>query len=173
MTASSTPKGRKARFFFKAVVILFLAVVIWALVSRNPFAQGIQQAIGSNPDQTVLDKSFAVPAHGLRYYTFSLPADAKNVSVVGRFTSSGGDIETFVLSEASFADWQKGSTASSVYASGRVSQGGLRGNMPAGAGVYYVVFNNRFDSQSPKNVKAIVRMHYSSWMPNWMRRSSE
>lgn len=167
------PKRHRGRFFLKAVVLLFLASVIWALASHNPFAQGIQQALGSKPEQTVLDKSFTVPAHGLRYYTFSLPSDSKNVSLVGHFTSSGGDVESFVFSDLLFADWQKGSTTSGVYESGRVSQGALHCVMPAGAGVYYMVFSNRFDPQSSKNVKAVVRLHYSSWMPDWMRRSSE
>jgi hypothetical protein len=167
------PKRRKGRLLLKAVLLLFLAGVIWALVSRNPFAQGIQQALGSKPDQTVLAKSFTVPAHGLRYYTFSLPSDSKNVSLVGHFTSSGGDVEAFVLSEPSFTDWQEGSTANSIYESGRISQGSLRRDMPSGAGVYYIVFSNRFDPQSSKNVNAVVRMRYSSWMPDWMRRSSQ
>jgi len=79
----------------------------------------------------------------------------------------------YVLSEAAFAVWQNGYAATSVYESGRVAEGTIQAELPAGAGIYYLVFNNKFSPKTAKNVTATVSLRYKSWLPEWFRRSKE
>jgi hypothetical protein len=112
------------------------------------------------------------------------------VSIVGQFTSSadkksGGakpkdgadgddnDVEVYVLSEPAFAVWQNGYATSSVYESGRVSQGSMQADLPAGGGVYYLIFSNKFSAKTSKNIKAGVLLRYKSWLPQSFRRMKE
>jgi hypothetical protein len=176
-------KRRLILWIFLAVCIVF---ILWALASANPFAQGIRDLLGDQPDQVVLEKSFSVPAHSFRYYTFTLPVGSKKVFLAGQFTASaqsaqaqapqssgqtqagGGGIELLVLTETAFAGWQKGSSGDSAYHSSRVSPGEVHVQVPEEAGVYYVVFSNRL-SPSPANVSAKLRLRYGSWLPDWLR----
>jgi hypothetical protein len=180
-------KRRRTVWIFLA---LLLAAFVWAVVSNNPFAQGFQDILGSKPDHPVIEKQFTVAARSFRYYQFDLPEGSKDVALVGHFTSSavsnssgavgsaaadkaqdfGSNIEVFVMSESAFADWRKGSTSGLVYESGRVSQGKLQQNLPAGLGTYYVVFSNRFDPGASKNVNAKLLLRYKSWL-DWIRRN--
>jgi hypothetical protein len=181
---------KRRRTVLRVFVALFILAIVWAVVSNNPFAQGFQDLVGSKPDHPILDKQFAVAARSFRYYQFDLPQGSKNVAIVGHFTSSavnnssaavgsvssdraqdfGSNIEVFVMSESAFADWRKGSTSGLVYESGKVSQGKLQQNLPAGLGTYYVVFSNRFDPGASKNVKAKLLLRYKSWL-DWVRRN--
>jgi hypothetical protein len=111
------------------------------------------------------------------------------VSIIGQFTAAaekgkGADarnaannvdnnVEVYVLSEAAFAVWQNGYAATSVYESGRVAEGTIQAELPAGAGIYYLVFNNKFSPKTAKNVTATVSLRYKSWLPEWFRRSKE
>jgi hypothetical protein len=180
---SSPPKKKRhlGRWIFLG---LLLAAIIWVVASGNPFAQGIRTFAGGKHDQSVLANLFTVSAHGIRYYKFSLPEGSKNVSIVGQFTataergaevgSTDGDntIEVYVLSDTAFAAWQRGNAESSVYQSGRVAQGVVQADMPAGAGVYYLVFSNRFSSSSAKNVNATASLHYKSWLSGLFGKST-
>jgi hypothetical protein len=173
MASSPKTKRRIGRWIFLG---LLLAAVVWVIASGNPFAQGIRTFAGGKHDQSVLANSFTVSPRGIRYYKFSLPEGSKNVSIVGQFTakaegsaeagSTDGDntIEVYVLSDIGFAAWQRGNAESSVYQSGRVAQGAVQADMPAGAGTYYVVFSNRFSTSTAKNVNATVSLHYKSWL---------
>jgi ribosomal protein L40E len=180
---------RKGRIALWVVVGLFLCGVLWAATSDSPSAQGIQELVGWKHDQTILETPFSVTPRNFRYYKFDLPEGSTNVSIVGQFTSSsadkknGGsksatdgddnDIEAYVLSEPAFAVWQNGYATSSVYESGRVSQGTMQADLPAGAGVYYLIFSNKFASKSTKNVNATVLLRYKSWLPGSVRRMKE
>ena len=177
---------RKRRLILWIFLALCIAFILWALASANPFAQGIRDLLGDQPDQVVLEKSFSVPAHSFRYYTFTMPVGSKRVFLAGQFTASaqsaqaqapqssgetqigGGGIELLVLPETAFAAWQKGSSGDSAYHSSRVSPGEVHVQVPEEAGVYYVVFSNRL-SQSPANVSAKLRLRYGSWLPDWLR----
>jgi len=75
----------------------------------------------------------------------------------------------YVLSESSFAIWQTGYGTSSVFESGRVPQGKIAADLPPGAGVYYLVFNNEFSPSMAKKVDATAVLHYKSWIPGWLR----
>jgi hypothetical protein len=169
---------------------------VWVATSDNPFAQGIQEALGWKHDQTVLHTPFSVAAHNFRYYKFSLPPGSLHVAIVGQFSAAGesnkssnerkhvdkdkdkqqdadNNIEVYVLSEPAFIVWQNGYTASSVYESGRVSQGSLEAELPAGAGIYYLVFSNKFAPKAAKNVNATVLLRYKNWLPESLRPSAD
>jgi hypothetical protein len=161
-----------------------LVVVVWAVTSDNPFAQGIQESVGWKHDQSILGTPFSVSAHNFRYYKFALPEGSMHVSIVGEFTASvdshisapkdkGADnsIEVYVLSEPAFTVWQNGYATSSVYESGRVSQGKVEADLPAGAGIYYLVFSNKFAPKTAKSINASVLLRYKSWVPESLRSS--
>jgi len=184
------PAIKKTRVALWVLLGLFLGAILWAATSDSPFAQNIQELVGWKHDQTILDTPFSVTAHNFRYYKFDLPEGSMNVSIVGQFTSSStdkktkpskpasgdgddNDVEVYVLSEPAFAVWQNGYATSSVYESGRVSQGTMQADLPAGAGVYYLIFSNKFASKSAKNVNATVLLRYKSWLPGSVRRIKE
>jgi ribosomal protein L40E len=180
-----TQPRRKPRIFLWILLALLLGVVAWVAISDDPFAQGMQEVIGWKHDQTILETPFSVSAHNFRFYKFDLPEGSVNVSIVGQFATttssdkkapkakdsadSDGDIEVYVLSEPAFAVWQNGYATSSVYESGRVSKGEMQAELPAGAGVYYLVFSNKFSAKSAKNINSTVLLRYKSWVPDWVR----
>ena len=167
---------------------LVLIAITWAATSDDPFAQGIQELVGWKHDQAILDTPFTVSAHNFRYYKFALPEGSMNVSIVGDFSAAAdksadkksgakakgdvddNDIEVFVLSESAFAVWQNGYAASSVYESGKTTQGKVEAELPAGAGIYYLIFSNKSSPKTAKNVQASVLLRYKSWLPDWFRR---
>jgi len=184
--APQPAKARPKRHIVRWVLLGLLVIAItWAATSDNPFAQGIQELVGWKHDQTILDAPFTVAAHNFRYYKFALPEGSVNVSVVGQFTASAdkksgatrakgepddNDIEVYVLSESAFAVWQNGYATSSVYESGKASQGAVQADLPAGAGIYYLIFSNKSSPKTAKNVQATVLLRYKSWLPDWFRR---
>ena len=179
---------KKGRIAVLVLVALLLGAIFWA-ASDSPFAQGIQEIVGWKHDQSILDTPFSVTAHNFRYYKFDLPEGSMNVSILGQFTSSpekksaaakaknadgdDNDVEVYVLSEAAFAVWQNGYATSSVYESGRVSQGTMQSELPAGAGVYYLIFSNKFSPKTSKSINATVLLRYKSWLPESFRRVKE
>lgn len=182
------PRARSKYYFFLWVVLAsLLAAIAWIATSSNPFAQGLQELAGNKHDQAILDTPFSVTPHNFRYYKFTLPEGSTNVAVVGEFAvtpdidnrksasktepqESESGIELYVLSESAFAIWQTGYATNSVFESGRVSQGKVQADLPAGAGVYYVVFSNKFSAKTGKKVNADVLLRYKSWLPDWLRR---
>jgi len=176
------PRKPKRHFVLWTALAVLLAFLLWAAVSENPYAQGVQEFVGWKHDQTVLANPFSVAAHTFRYYKFTLPEGSTNVALIGQFTVSavGGktnkadqnadnSIELYVLSEPAFAVWQNGYTTSSVYESGRIAQTSVQADLPAGAGVYYLVFSNKFAPKAAKNVNASFFLRYKSWLPQWFR----
>jgi predicted nucleic acid-binding Zn ribbon protein len=188
-TKGMARRKRRALVFW-IIFGLLLLLLVWMAISDNPFAQQIQELVGLKHDETIVETEtpFLVVAHSFRYYKFALPEGSMNVAIVGQFAASeqagkvakqsaqgkpqaaDNDIEVYVLSEPAFAVWQNGYATSSVYESGRVSDGKVQADAPAGAGIYYLVFNNRFDPKIAKNVTATVLLRYKSWLPGWFRR---
>jgi hypothetical protein len=184
---------RKRRVLLWVLLALLLAVIVWVIASDNPFAQGIQEIAGWKHDQTVLENPFSVSAHSFRYYKFSLPEGSLNVAIVGQFAAAAdesrgtarkektGDkdknadnaIEVYVLSEPAFTVWQNGYATSSVFESGRVAEGKVQADLPAGAGIYYLVFNNKFAPSTAKAIRATVLLRYKSWLPESLRRMKD
>ena len=74
-----------------------------------------------------------------------------------------GTIEVYVLPESNFEAWRKGDSGAAIYQSGRVSDLNVQQSLPAGEGVYYLLFSNRFDSSSAKKIDANFVLHSSSW----------
>lgn len=189
---SPVPRPKhKLRLVLGSVLALLLVATLWAATSDSPYAQGIQDFVGWKHYQTILQTPFSVSAHNFRYYKFSLPPGSMNVSIVGQFSSlsdgnknrgdrksadkDNGDkdadsIEVYVLSEPAFIVWQNGYAASSVYESGRASQGTVQAELPAGAGIYYLVFSNKFAPKTAKSVNATVVLRYKNWVPESFRR---
>ncbi len=173
-----------------AVWILLLAglitLIAWLATSDNAVAQQVQEFAGWKRDQTILDTPVSVAARGFQDVKFSLPEGSVNVAVVGEFKVAGGNqgasrrkdkgkdddhnIEVYVLTEPAFAVWQDGYTTGSLYESGRVAEGSMDAELPAGAGVYYLVFSNKFAPKAPKTVQATVQLRYRSWLPESIRR---
>lgn len=182
------PRARSKYYFFLWVVLAsLLAAIAWIATSSNPLAEGIQELAGNKHDQAILDTPFSVTPHNFRYYKFSLPEGSTNVAIVGEFVAAAESdnrkspsksepqetetgIELYVLSESAFAIWQTGYATNSVFESGRVSQGKVQADLPAGPGVYYLVFSNKFSSKTTKKVNADVVLRYKSWLPDWLRR---
>jgi hypothetical protein len=185
------PRRRpKRRVFLWVLLAVIVAAVVWVVASDNPYAQGVQELVGWKHDQTILDAPFSVGAHTFRYYKFNLPEGSVNVAIVGQFTAANevnknsrndakantGDesgIEVYVLSEPAFTVWQNGYATSSVYESGRVSAGKVQAELPAGAGIYYLVFSNKFAPKTAKNINADVLLRYKSWLPESFRKMKE
>jgi hypothetical protein len=176
------PKRRKRHVVLWVLLALFVVGVAWVSTSESFVAQGIQELVGWKHDEAVLETPFSVGPHTFRYYKFSLPEGSMNVSIVGEFTAtsdshgaktkdsdSDNNIEVFVLTEPAFAIWQNGYATSSVYESGRVAEGSIQSVLPPGAGIYYLVFSNKFAPKTAKNVHATVLLRYKSWLPRWFR----
>jgi len=186
----AVPAIKKRRIALWGLLGLLLGAILWASTSDSQFAQGVQELVGWKHDQTILETPFSVTARNFRYYKFDLPEGSMNVSILGQFTSSAdkksagvkpkdgadgddNDVEVYVLSEPAFAVWQNGYATSSVYESGRVPQGNMQADLPAGAGVYYLIFSNKFSPKTSKNISATVLLRYKSWLPQSFRRIKE
>jgi hypothetical protein len=165
---------------------VLLAAIVWAATSDDPFAQSVQEVAGWKHDQGVVDTSFSIAAHNFRYYKFALPQGSMHVSIVGQFSASAdartgkaavpnpdSNLEVYVMSEAAFVAWQNGYNGTNVYESGRVSHGSLQAELPDGAGIYYLIFNNKFAPSTVKRVNADVLLRYKNWLPEFFRRASE
>jgi len=183
-THRPAPAGRRGPIIWIFLAIVLVAI-LWAATSSNPFAQGLQELSGSKQDQTIVGAPFTVSAHSFRYYKLP-PTEANHVLVVGQFTvanatpgaegsgrdASDEDIEVYVMSDSAFAVWQNGYAANYVYESGRVARGNVETQLADDAGIYYLVFSNKF-SKSAKRVNADFALRYRSWMPPSVRRAGE
>jgi len=183
---------RSRRMLLWIPVVILVGVILWAVTSDNPVAQQVQEFVGFKQDRIILDSSFSVGPHTFRYYKFALPEGSVNVAVVGQFTSAAeippagngkskpanknkdavddNSIEVYVLTDSAFTVWQNGYATSSIYESGKVAEGAVHVEVPAGAGIYYLVFSNRSAPKTPKAIHASVLLRYKSWLPDWLRR---
>jgi hypothetical protein len=165
------PRKRRSLITF-VVTVLLLCLIVYVVTSKSPFAQGIQEMAGWRHDQTILDASFSLGPHTFRYYKFSVPQGSANIAIVGQFTArsqSVGDtadngIEVYVLTDAAFSVWQSGQPTSSLYDSSLVSTGTVKADIPAGAGVYYLVFSNKYSPRTAKTLHATVQLRSMNWL---------
>jgi ribosomal protein L40E len=185
-------QSKKGRLVAWALVALLIIGIGWVATSDNPFAQGMHELVGLKHDKSIIDEPFSVGAHTFRYYKFALPEGSLNVAIVGQFAASSdasktaknlgsnknkedkdavdNNIEVYVLSEPAFAVWQNGYATTSVYESGRVSSGTMQAELPAEAGIYYLVFNNKFAPKTPKSINASISLQYKNWLPESFQR---
>ena len=181
---------RTGRHLLSILLVLLLVFIVWVAASDSPFAQQVQEFVGFKQDRPILDSAFSVGPHTFRYYKFALPEGSVNVAVVGQFdsaadsqvgtnhktaaknkeTDSDNKIEVYILAETAFTVWQNGYATSSLYESGRVAEGNVQTEVPAGAGIYYLVFSKKFAPKTSKTVHATVLLRYKSWLPDWVRR---
>jgi len=187
-------KPKRRSLVWLLLLLLLVSFVVWVGTSESPMAQGIQEMAGWKHDQTILDTPFTVGAHTFRYYKFALPEGSVNVTIVGQFGAVGegpkaGDrkdkdkdaaatkddnsIEVYVLTDAAFTVWQNGYATSSLYESGKVAEGAVQAEIPAGAGIYYLVFSNKSSPKTAKTVHATVLLRYKSWLPESLRRMKD
>ncbi len=181
------------RWLLWTLLAILVAFIGWVLISDSTAAQEVQEFVGFKQDRTILDSAFVVGPHTFRYYKFALPEGSVNVAVVGQFTAAADNqgtgnrksqpndkndkasdtdagIQAYVLTEPAFTVWQNGYATSSLYDSGNVAEGTVQADIPAGAGIYYLVFSNKSAPKTPKAVHATVVLRYKSWLPNWVRR---
>jgi ribosomal protein L40E len=178
----------KRRIFLGILLAVLIGAILWAGLSDGPSAQQVQEFVGWKHDRIILDGPFSVGPHTFRYYKFALLEGSVNVAVVGQFTSAAessnagnrvtgegkkedidNSIEVYVLTDSAFTVWQHGYATSSIYESGKVAEGSVQADVPAGAGIYYLVFSNKAAPKTAKNVHAAVLLRYKSWLPEWFR----
>jgi hypothetical protein len=194
---------RNRRLLLWTLLLVLVAVMVWATVSDSTGAQRVQGFFGLKQDRSVVDSTFSVGPHTFRYYKFALPEGSVNVAVAGQFSSSAegagngknpdGDksatdpnvtdrnkdagldngIQVFVLTEAAFVVWRNGSAIRSLYDSGDVHEGKVQADIPAGAGIYYLVFSNKAAPKVPKAVHARVLLRYRSWLRRVLTREQD
>jgi len=111
--------------------------------------------------------AFTVQPGRYSFSKFTVPQKCSNVSVRGRFTTSGGsgnDIEVYILSEGELNNWKNGHQAQTIYNSGRVAARNINLRLPSTsereAATYYIVFSNKFSAHAAKALKADVSLHY-------------
>ena len=101
-------------------------------------------------------------------------AGAKSAGVQNGVQSKDGDVdntvEVYVLTDSAFTVWQNGYATSTLYESGKVPEGTVQAEIPAGAGIYYLVFSNKSAPKTPKSIHATVLLRYKSWLPDSLRR---
>ncbi len=188
-----SPPLRQPRRTRPMIVGILLAVlggaILWAGMSDSETAQLVQEFVGWKHDRIILDAPFSVGPHTFRYYKFALPEGSVNVAVIGQFTSAAdnaragirrsttqarkedvdNNIEVYVLTDSAFTVWQNGYATSALYESGRVAEGNVQADVPAGAGIYYLIFSNKSAPKTAKSIHATVVLRYKSWLPEWFR----
>lgn len=157
---------------FVALVIIFGAIFILRYVSAHyspPGSSNQASAIMRMPltphRVTIGTGALTVAADGFMYYTLSVPSNATQVNIQGRFSATGGsgsDIEVYVLDQDEFINWRNGHPVRTFYNSGKVTVGTVNVTLPSGAGSYYLVFDNGFSLLTPKAVQEDITMTYNT-----------
>jgi len=174
---------RQSRIVLWLLVLVLLGAVLWAAISESPAAQQVQEFVRWSHAQTIVDAAVSVNPRSFSSREFTVPPGALNVSVTGEFSAaassprngngkgneSGQDrdtgIEAYVLTDAAFAVWSSGYSTQTQYESGPVASATINAPLPAGAGVYHLVFSNKISPRA-KTVHATVLLRYKSWLPD-------
>ena len=172
----------QGRIILWLLVLVLLGAVLWAATSERPAAEQVQEFVGWSHAQTIEDAAVSVNPRSFLSYQFTVPSGALNVSVTGEFSAVAGSprngnssnesgkdrdtgIEAYVLTDAAFVVWSKGYSAETQYESGPVAGATIDAPLPAGAGVYHLVFSNKISPRA-KTVHATVLLRYKSWLPD-------
>jgi hypothetical protein len=143
------------------LLVLLIALLIFYSLNNRPRQQ--TQTAKQMHFVTIKNPNLHVNALAYNYFKLDVPMGASNVRLRGNFTASGGltnDIEVFVLSSNDFVNWQNRHASTAFYNSGTVTVGTLDVNLPADAGTYYLVFNNRFSLLTQRNVNVDAALAY-------------
>jgi zinc-ribbon domain len=157
------PKSRAALWIF---LILLALILWWAATSRSPGARQLQQiaqVVKQQHTDLFNDPALSITATGYSYFKMDVPPGASSVHLQGTFTATGGsgnDVIAYVLSGADFVNLQNGHPANTYYNSGKLTVGTISVNLPADAGTYYLVFDNRFSLLSRKSVRVNATLAY-------------
>lgn len=181
-TLSTRPRRRRSTALWYLIPLLLGAT--WLSFSNDPVAQELRDEITGARTQAIVEEPVPVKPQSFAYYEFTVPPGAVNVGVTGQFSTEGrpdkkgnnasdNNIETLVLTDSAFVVWRNGYTTGSRYESDRVPQGTINAPLPAGSGIYYLVFSNRFSQRTEKTVHATVLLHYQTWVPLWLLRIKE
>jgi len=181
--AAPAKKPRLGRILLGVLLAVSLAAIMWAGTSESPEAQQVQEFVRWSHAETIVDTNVPVNPHGFSSSKFAVPQGALNVRITGDFGASSlrdgyenrgtkeikndrdPGIEAYVLTDPAFAVWISGYSTATLYESGPVAAGNLNAPLPAGAGVYHLVFSNKTSSRG-KTVHATVLLRYKSWMPD-------
>jgi len=153
----------KSRWSLGVFLVLLALILWWAATSHGPGARQLQLIAKQQHTQQINNPVQAINALGYYYYKLDAPPGATNVTLQGNFTASGGsgnDIEAYVMSEADFVNWQNSHPAKTYYNSGKVTVGNINVNLPADAGTYYLVLNNKFSLLTSKSVRVSATFTY-------------
>jgi len=170
-------RGRNRSSQALAAILLagLVAGLAWVATSSHSLAQQLREFAGSHT-QAVGETAFSVKPHSFSSYKFDVPPGATNVVLNGQFTASGSpenNIEVYVLGDDDFVTLKSGYAANNYYDSGKITQGNINATLPFGGGAYYLVFDNRFSSRTPKAIHAAVTVHYQNLWPESILRLRE
>jgi len=163
-----------SRIILRFVIWFFVPFLVlagwWVSTTVSPVAQQVRDWITPVHTETVTEKTFSVNSRNFASYKFSVPSSTTNVEVSGEFSATGADnqIAVYVLADDAFVTWRSGYSANMLYDSGRVDHGAIEATIPAGAGSYYLVFDNRFSQRTGKTINANVTLRYKKWLPDWL-----
>ena len=149
----------RAPFVIAGVLLLLLLIYGYNASQRanpNPAVNPVDRIVKQQRTVTAKNPDLHVNA-------LEVPTGATSVNLHGNFTASGGltnDVEVFVMSENDFVNWQNRHEAKTFYNSGKVTVGTINVNLPADAGTYYLVFNNRFSLLTQRTVLVDAALTY-------------
>ncbi len=141
---------------------------VWISATSNSVAPHLKAYLTTAHAETITDGTVAIKPHGFASYRIVVPDGAIDVAVSGQFevgSRTQNDIQTLLLSDGEFVTWQSGYATSTYYDSGRVAQGNVRAPLPAGAGTYYLIFNNK-PSSLQKTLRVSAGLNYNTWLPD-------
>jgi hypothetical protein len=142
------------------LLIILLAIPATAQKSKRKRVRTAKPKIVYVPvvvEPSEVTKSFIVPANG--YSTMTLgPYGDQGTTLDMRYEAQGGsgnDIEVFILDEDGMTNWKNGHSTPTFYNSGRKTVGNI--DVTLGEGVYFLIFNNKFSTFTPKAITLTIR----------------
>ena len=186
--ASSAGRFRLRSRRYKPPIVLIILIVLltgfaaWIAYSDSATAQELREDFTGARIQTVIEGPVSVKPNSFAYYQFSVPAGSVDVTVSGEFSAvrtlgkdknSDNTIEAYILTDTAFIAWRDGYSTGTFYESGRTPQGTITAKLPAGAGEYFLIFNNRFSARSAKTIHTTVLLHYKALLSESFARLRE
>jgi hypothetical protein len=168
--------NQRRRITIWLILLVLLGAGSWVLFGEDPYAQEVRDDVTGAETQTIVETPFSVKAHSFSYFKFTVPPGAVSVTVTGPFSAEGdpdNNIEAYILTDSAFVLWSKGYATSTHYESGKVTQGSMNVELPTGAGIYYLVFDNKFSPKAAKTIHATALLHYKTWIPEWLLRMKD
>ena len=164
------------------LLLVLLGAALWVTTSDTAAAEQAKEFVRWSHAETIVDGALPVNARSFSSREFTVPRGAISTSVSGEFSETPGttgkagknngtakdrdtEIEVLVLTDAAFAIWRSGYSAQTSYESGPVASAIINAPLPAGGGVYHLVFSNR-NSPRAKTIHVTVLLRYKSWVPD-------